>query len=225
MAKRGPRPKFGLNQIQEAAQTIILRDGLDGLTMSRLARALDTSPSALYRYYTSKESLIVELQIQAIGEIEETLLLRLESFSKDVETQTEARTLALARCMVAFNVYADGASSVGRGLIDAFLSQPKPFLSIAQAKEVNLSLARVLDLCVRTLDEAVTHDAIESGDNVQRTHLFWAALHGLGQFRKRDRIQPSELQASALKESLYRSLFRGFGAETVVVEGALGAAT
>jgi len=221
MAKRGPRPKFGLNQIQEAARTIILSEGLEGLTMSRLAKALATSPSSLYRYYPSKEALIVELQVQAIGEIESALLERLESFKDVVKVSESSHVLALRRCMVAFDVYANGASSAGRGLIDAFLSQPKPFLSITQAQEVNLSLSRVLNLCVQTLDDAVRLKAIRTGDNVQRTHLIWAALHGLGQFRKRDRIQPVNLQAASLKTALYVTFFGGFGAKEDVLEQAL----
>ena len=221
MAKRGPRPKFGLEQIRNAAQTIILRDGLDGLTMSRLARALDTSASALYRYYSSKEALIVELQVQAISEIERILIERLQSYEQSQATTQSKQEAALRRCIVAFDVYADGGDTSGRGLIDEFLSQPKPFLSISQAKEVNLSLARVLDICVRTLDDAVSHGAISAGDNVQRTHLLWAALHGLGQFKKRDRIQPEKLRASALKTALYTTFFTGFGGNAADIKLAL----
>ena len=189
--------------------------------MSRLARGLNTSPSALYRYYESKESLIVELQVEAMGEIEDALMGKLEAFETAARNATDESVLALHRCFVAFDVYAEGGGESGRGLIDACLSQPKPFLSVAQAQEVNQRLSRVLGLCVRTLDEAVRLNALEEGDNVQRTHLLWASLHGLGHFRKRDRIQPAELQANALKSALYGTLFRGFGAKEDVLERAL----
>jgi AcrR family transcriptional regulator len=214
MVRRGPRPRFGLSQIQEIAKAIILEVGLDGLTMNLLAKRLGTSPSSLYRYYPSKEAILVALQVEAIGEIEDELLSRLAAFDREQSASPDVRTDALKRCLLAFDVYARGGEegATREGLIDAFLSQPKPFLSVIQAQEVNRRLSRVLALCVRVLDKAVDAGALEAGDNEQRSHLLWASLHGLGQFKKRDRIQPEKLRAQALKRALYRSVFQGFGA-------------
>jgi AcrR family transcriptional regulator len=224
MVKRGPRPKFGLPQIQEIAKAIILEVGLDGLTMNLLAKRLGTSPSSLYRYYPSKEAIMVALQVEAIGEIEDELLGRLAAFDQERRASTGVRVDALKRCVLAFDVYACGGEegATREGLIDAFLSQPKPFLSVVQAQEVNQRLSRVLALCVRVLDQAVEVGALMPGDNEQRSHLLWASLHGVGQFKKRDRIQPENLRAHALKRALYLSAFQGFGAPKEDVQSALG---
>ena len=221
MAKRGRQPKFERVQIQKAAREIILQNGLEGLTMSRLARELRTSASALYRYYASKEVLMVDLQVRAIGSIEKAITAALEQHRTLEPGTTSVAVSALRRCILAFDVYAEWGNSSERGLIDAFLSQPKPVLSLEQAKQVNQRLAGVLAICVQTLDDAVAAKAVYHGDNVQRTHILWAALHGLGHFKKRDRVQPDQLQSLALKDALYTALFIGFGAERSRIETAL----
>jgi len=50
----------------DAAVTIVMRDGFDGLTMTSIAREVDAAVGTIYGYFHSKSSLIAELQIYAI---------------------------------------------------------------------------------------------------------------------------------------------------------------
>jgi AcrR family transcriptional regulator len=59
---RGGRPaRLSRDQILAAAQTIIERDGIDALTMRRLAIELDSSAMAIYRHVRDKDQLLVLL--------------------------------------------------------------------------------------------------------------------------------------------------------------------
>lgn len=61
---RGPKPVLSLEAIVDAALSIVDREGLASLTMVRVARELDVTTMAAYRYVRSKEELI-DLMIDA----------------------------------------------------------------------------------------------------------------------------------------------------------------
>lgn len=55
---RGPRPTLSLDQIVSAAIALADTDGLDALSMRRLAAELDVGTMSLYRYVPSKTELV-----------------------------------------------------------------------------------------------------------------------------------------------------------------------
>lgn len=61
----------GLNieQICGAALKVVDRDGLQGLTMRRVADELDTGPASLYRHVSSRDELLVEVADLVLGEL------------------------------------------------------------------------------------------------------------------------------------------------------------
>jgi AcrR family transcriptional regulator len=52
-------------EILEAARRRLAADGSDGLSLRAIARDLDTSVSALYRYFPSRDDLLTELLVEA----------------------------------------------------------------------------------------------------------------------------------------------------------------
>lgn len=56
--RRGPRPELDVNAIVAAAIAIADADGLDAVSMARVAKALGFSTMALYRHVDSKEQLL-----------------------------------------------------------------------------------------------------------------------------------------------------------------------
>ncbi|MDJ0920415.1 MAG: TetR/AcrR family transcriptional regulator [Henriciella sp.] len=49
-------------RILSAAETVLASDGVDGLSIRRLAEKIDYSPSAIYKYFGSKDELVFELK-------------------------------------------------------------------------------------------------------------------------------------------------------------------
>ena len=192
---------------------IIGERGLEALTMSALGQAVGASAAGLYRYFPSKEAILVALQEQAI----EGYAVDLTRALDDLPTRDGAtvRERALERVAVAFGQYARHAQEqpARHRVIDAFLSSPRPVLSEDAARRVDASITPLIARCAATLDEAQAVGAIEPGDNVQRTVALWGALHGLDHFRKRDRIQPDALRTGPLASLLIDSVLRGFGAD------------
>lgn len=62
---RGPRPKFDLPTIVAAAVELVDADGLDALSMRKMAERLGTSPMSLYTYVPGKAEL-VDLMLDAV---------------------------------------------------------------------------------------------------------------------------------------------------------------
>lgn len=56
--RKGPRPGLSLDQIVAAGVRVADRDGLDALSMSRVAAELGASTMSLYRYVSAKEDLV-----------------------------------------------------------------------------------------------------------------------------------------------------------------------
>jgi AcrR family transcriptional regulator len=58
--RRGGRPaRLSRDAVVAAARTIIERDGIEALTMRRVARELGSSPMAIYRHVRDKDQLLV----------------------------------------------------------------------------------------------------------------------------------------------------------------------
>lgn len=58
-----------IETICEAALTVLDRDGLEQLTMRRVADELGTGPASLYRHVASREELLIEVVDRVLGEL------------------------------------------------------------------------------------------------------------------------------------------------------------
>ncbi len=56
--KRGPRPGLSADAIVTAAMQVADAEGLEAITMARVAAKLGFTPMALYRYVASKDELL-----------------------------------------------------------------------------------------------------------------------------------------------------------------------
>jgi AcrR family transcriptional regulator len=66
-AARGPRPALSLERIVQAAVAVADAEGLDAVSMGRVAKELGASPMALYRYVGAKTELLALMVDTAMG--------------------------------------------------------------------------------------------------------------------------------------------------------------
>jgi len=69
-SSRGPRPAFTLEAIARAAVAVCDAEGLEALTMRRLAAELGTGTMSLYRYVQTKDDLVDLMVDLTLGEID-----------------------------------------------------------------------------------------------------------------------------------------------------------
>jgi AcrR family transcriptional regulator len=224
MALNEQRQAKRRQEMLDAAMAIVVEESLEALTIARLAERLGAAVGALYRYFDSKEALLVGLQKEAIRLFHEAQLADLaEAAEQARETGLPAEAETLFLVLVGTTAYLDDARRAPRRhrLLDTMLSTLGPVLTDVEALEVAETLEPVLRECGLHLEEAVTVGALRPGDSAQRTHVLWAFLHGLDHFRKRDRIQPPPLQVRALLRLSLQTLLLGWGAEEPHVGAAL----
>lgn len=65
--EKGPKPKLRLDQIVETGVALADAEGLEALSMRRLARALDVGTMSLYRYVPSKTELLNLMLDSVVG--------------------------------------------------------------------------------------------------------------------------------------------------------------
>ncbi|MFB6581055.1 TetR/AcrR family transcriptional regulator [Streptomyces sp. NPDC056402] len=64
---KGPRPTLTLPKIVEAAVTLAAGEGMDAVSMGRVAKELGVSTMSLYRYVAAKEELYVLMSDAGVG--------------------------------------------------------------------------------------------------------------------------------------------------------------
>jgi AcrR family transcriptional regulator len=67
--ERPAKPALSQATIIDAAMTLLATDGLDGVSMRRVAQALDTGPASLYVYVRNRDELVALLMDQIAGAI------------------------------------------------------------------------------------------------------------------------------------------------------------
>jgi AcrR family transcriptional regulator len=67
-AHKGPKPTLSLARIVDAGVRVADTEGLDAVSMGRVAASLDTAPMSLYRHVSSKEELLRLMVDAAWGE-------------------------------------------------------------------------------------------------------------------------------------------------------------
>ncbi len=190
--------------------TIVIGDGLAGLTLGKVAKGLDVAVGGLYRYFPSKEDLVVGLQRRAA----ERFGMRLNSHLP-AKPPTRGALALLRHALAPFEFYACNAKAdpLEHRLMDIMLSNLAPALDEHQARLVEGALGPILEQAQQGLELACEKGALTPGDGRQRTLLLWSATHGLGHLRSRDRLESGPHQVDALRPAMFEALLIGFGAE------------
>lgn len=64
---KGPRPTLTLQRIVDAAVALAAAEGMDAVSMGRVAKELGVSTMSLYRYVTAKEELYILMSDAGVG--------------------------------------------------------------------------------------------------------------------------------------------------------------
>lgn len=202
---------------------VVGRDGLDGLTMQRLADELDCAVGTVYTYFPSKSALVAELQREAIERLTASLVVHRAALDQLVAERGVAEPVALL------------ARAVGVGRFWAALSETYPEeahllqLLMSETRSVldpddgirNLPAAlRHLDQARAALATARDAGLLEIDDVWERVVTWVAAINGVVQVSRLQDYDEELFRGEALADRLNRDLFRAWGADPAVLAGA-----
>lgn len=200
--------------ILDAAMAVVANEGLDRLTLGRLAETLGYVPAALYRYFASKDALLAALQRRAVAKIGGTI----QGALADVDERAKGESPAVA-CLAALAGAARAYSELPAThpdewfLVAVLLGDPRVLLSDEESQRTMPLLGALLGAVQARFVRATEVSALAPGDATSRTIAYWAALQGVQTLAKARRIAPELPDATAVTEVAITAMLTGWGAE------------
>ena len=186
-----------INRLHLTALDHISREGVQGLRLGAVAKELGYTTAALYRYYPSRESLILELQKQTLTLFHKSLFIFLE----EVKTITPIGKLLL--CAQYYSLYAD-RSPGSFALNSSLFANPTTMLGQVERQETMEIIGHILFILSSLIEEAKLS---LSQPSLSLAVGYWSTLYGALMTRKYRNeltlIEPIELIVA---------LFIGWGA-------------
>lgn len=204
----------------DASLRLVTDEGFDALTMSRLADELDYAAGALYRYFPSKDALLLAVQLEVLQRLAHEM--REWSDALDADGASE-QVSSLARVLVFARAYATlpARRPAHAALLARWLGLPDLLVDTDVASTRVPELLGLFAAVPAAFDAAAASGALEPGDAMRRTVALWSAVQGAAQMRKLSRFGVDALEPEPLVDELTRALFRGWGADDEVYARAL----
>ena len=203
------------------------REGLEALTLQRVARELGLVTTAIYRYFPSKDALLAALQRRAV----QTIHGHFTAVLAELRTRLASRKLApeiaaLAPILAAARAYVELPRTHPETfrLVSLMLGDTRMLIADEEALRTAPLVVAFLGDIHGLFAHAVEAKAIAREHAPERcTLVLWSTLHGLAQLEKLRRLAPGSPDALSLADSATCALLRGFGAEPADVTRALRA--
>lgn len=204
-----------MTELLDHAERVVLSEGLDALSMHRLAAEHGVRVAALYRYWPSKDALLSALLERTVARIREKVA-GVAAWTTEVadREQLSPRERALLRLARLGAVYFELARERPEttSLMTHFLAPAKPTHEPAPGSELLTHGMALLADVSDALAAAEREGALAPGDPLQRTALLWTSLHGLVAASKLTRFGVAGDRPS-LERALIETLLRGWGAD------------
>ncbi len=216
---RARRREKTIERIVEAALAIVNAEGFEALTMKRLADELGYAPGAFYRYFASKDELLLTVQRHVLVALSEDIAEgEARARASLARSSVSPEVAALVPVLVAVRIYATMGERrpAHWQLLARWAGNPDPMVATEVAAPL---LAGLVDLFLRVprlFDEAVGAGALVPGDPRRRAFVLWSALQGALQVNKLDRFGVEAFAQAPLVDELCRALFAGWGASDEV---------
>lgn len=205
MSRREAHRRARLEAIEQGALRIVRDGGLDALTMPTLAKEVGGAVGALYRYFASKEELLLALQLRALEAFDRLLARELDS------TEGEPPLVRLRGALHSWGRFITEEPELHE-LLQLSIAHPRALLDDTRAAQVAERFAPMVQRCGALLAEAEAQGALVPGDREARVWVLWGAVTGLEQLRKQDHRRADEHRAESLVDMAIDGLLSGWSA-------------
>jgi AcrR family transcriptional regulator len=151
--------------IIDAAETIFTSDGEEGISMRRLAEAIDYSPAAIYKYFASKDELFAAIREMFF----ERLLTRIHAAMAE-----GGETAPL--CERCIRSYIETGMEEPNHYMMAFAPSVTSKPHLHDEKETAFEAEAML---VQMIEKGQQEGVFRSGDPRVMSKSVWASLHGM----------------------------------------------
>lgn len=207
------RRELRTEAILERAMELLEADGLDGLTLQRVAERLGLVTTAIYRYFPSKDALMAALQRRAVRVISAHFQAELAELAEPL-SRTTPPTAGLATLLVVAELYLALPRTHPEEwrFVARLLGDPKQLLSDDEAARTAPLLEGFLRNMATVFALAQETEALSAGDPNERVFAYWAALHGAHCMDKVHRVAPHTPGVDAIGRLTIHALLASWGA-------------
>jgi AcrR family transcriptional regulator len=214
-----------IDWILDAALELVVAEGIAGLTTPRLAKRLGYTPAAFYRYFESKDGLLLALETRTAERFYSAFFhsLAIQRASVAPLAARSPKVRALSEIALLARTYA----SVTRAfptqfrLVTLLLTTDRSWTAgEAGALLREKVMPHVLSV-FQTFSAAEEIGALSPGHAGRRAMTAWIAVHGVLATSSMSASHPDLFDVDALLEELLSTLLRGWGAEPEDVDAAL----
>lgn len=200
---RSARRAQRTEEFLDAAERIVVADGVEALTMARLAKECGAAVGAVYRYLPGKSALLAGLQLRAVRVLGTLVEARLEGAADPVA--------GVRLAFGSWQAFEQRSPALYR-LIDDSLSDPHTILEPEERAQVRAFFTPLLDRCAELLEDAVASGQLRPGDPELRTYALWAAVHGAAHLSRK--VPPvGALASQDLGAEMVDALLAGWSAD------------
>lgn len=219
---REKRRALRTEAILDAALDLLAREGIDAVTLQRVAAEVSCVPAALYRYFSSKDAMLAALQRRVIGELHQRLV---EGLARSREQRPGKRVpdvFAIADLLVVVESYLSLPSELPahHHLVSQMLADPRMLVPADHVPASAAPLSALLFDVAALLDAAVAEGALPQGSSPERTLVLWSSLQGALSLAKLGRFAPSEIDALHLGRVAAHTLITGWGCDPATLSKA-----
>jgi AcrR family transcriptional regulator len=196
-----------------AALRLATEEGVDALTMQRLARDVDAAIGTVYTYFPSKGALLAEVQREAIDRLMGSyLLLRPDVEARVADADPTVATVTHLVAFARFWIASLDTFPQEQILLQQLMGDGRRPVPDDELGRVLPAILRLFDLARERFDAAVHAGALDDGDAMDRTMTFAAALTGVLGIGRLDRWGIDLLDGRRLARGLADDLLAGWGA-------------
>lgn len=197
---------------------IVTEEGIEALTMARLAAELDTAPGAVYRYFASKQDLMAAIEATAIGRLQRSHDESVAPVADEVvplvdEDPELVRLVVLARWLCA------GAARYPEEvrLLQLVSSRRTATLTPDAARGLAPTILHLVAAVSTTIEAAASAGAIGPGNGLARAIMWLTAFGGVTVADDLEQHVPDILGGGRLARQLNVDLLVGWGADAAAI--------
>jgi AcrR family transcriptional regulator len=179
MGKREENRRQRFESIHRHSFQILEEEGVEGLTIQRLAREMSWALGAVYRYYPSKEALLAALEHEAVAHVMDFLL---ENEGEASDPLEGIRLLAARYAALPDELPQEFA------LVCLMLGDPRPHLPMDEATKIMEAVMPFLNRVASLFEEAQGQGLLKPIKPMDATLVYWMTVHGNTLIDKLDRF-------------------------------------
>lgn len=191
-------------KIADAAQELYLREGVDGISMRKVAEMCGVSAPAIYRHFKNKEEMLSEIVVEALRVLESYLRPGLEAAGSPYD-----RLLGMADSYLSF------ALEQPRYFDFAFLVPSPEIEPIPQ--EIDKRNFSTFKVAIEQVGACIEQGILRKDDPLETAIMVWAEVHGLVTLYRTGRFGGSPEHFRAIYRRSVQRMLRGLMTEEALL--------